>query len=157
MSKVVVIGTGTMGVGIAAGFLAYGAKTIILGRDQAKADGSFKAIEACADAVDPKWRDLGGQLIGGTIAGWSDWADTDLIIETVSERMDLKTALFADLDQRVPAHVPIGSNSSGFPISNIAKDLATANRMFNAHYFMPAHVVPLVEIVLGEKSDPALA
>ena len=157
MSKVVVIGTGTMGVGIAAGFLVYGAKTIILGRDQAKADGTFKAVQACADAIDLKWRDLGGQLIGGTIAGWSDWADTDFVIETVSERMDLKKELFADLDKRVPAHVPIGSNSSGFPISDIAKGLTTANRMFNAHYFMPAHVVPLVEVVLGEKSDPALA
>ena len=101
MSKVVVIGTGTMGVGIAAGFLAYGAKTIILGRDQAKADSTFQAIEACADAIDLKWRNLGGQLIGGTIADWSDWADTDFVIETVSERMDLKKELFADLDKRV--------------------------------------------------------
>jgi 3-hydroxybutyryl-CoA dehydrogenase len=70
--------------------------------------------------------------------------------------MDLKKELFADLDKRVPSHIPIGSNSSGFPISQIALGLPTANRMFNAHYFMPAHVVPLVEVVLGEKSDPVL-
>jgi 3-hydroxybutyryl-CoA dehydrogenase len=70
--------------------------------------------------------------------------------------MGLKQALFAQLDQRVPKNIPIGSNSSGFPISKIAANLATANRMFNAHYFMPAHIVPLVEVVLGELSDPVM-
>ena len=70
--------------------------------------------------------------------------------------MALKKALFADLDHRVPSHIPIGSNSSGFPISKIATNLKTAHRMFNAHYFMPAHIVPLVEVVLGENSDPLM-
>jgi 3-hydroxybutyryl-CoA dehydrogenase len=81
----------------------------------------------------------------------------DLVIETISEHLELKQAIFAALDKRVPAHIPIGSNSSGFPISDIAKDLVTAHRMFNTHYFMPAHIVPLVEIVAGKRSDLALA
>ncbi|MEI7532109.1 MAG: 3-hydroxyacyl-CoA dehydrogenase NAD-binding domain-containing protein [Betaproteobacteria bacterium] len=156
MSKVVVIGTGIMGVGIAAGFLAHGAQTILLGRDKSKAEAVFPNIEACAKAINPNFKSNPDLLIGGKIADWNDWSNTDLIIETVSERMDLKKELFADLDKRVPSHIPIGSNSSGFPISQIALGLPTANRMFNAHYFMPAHVVPLVEVVLGEKSDPVL-
>jgi len=53
MSKVVVIGTGTMGVGIAAGFLACGAKTIILGRDQAKADGAAVTLVYVSDPLPP--------------------------------------------------------------------------------------------------------
>jgi len=114
MSKVVVIGTGTMGVGIAAGFMASGTETIILGRDQAKADSAFKAIEACADTIDPKWRELGGTLTGGTIANWNDWANTDFVIETVSERMDLKKELFADLDKRVPAYIANFKATSNF-------------------------------------------
>lgn len=56
----------------------------------------------------------------------------------------------------MPAHIPIGSNSSGFPVKRIAQGLATRGRMFNAHYFMPAHGVPLVEVALGEDSDPVL-
>ena len=56
----------------------------------------------------------------------------------------------------MPAHIPIGSNSSGFPVKRIAQGLATRGRMFNAHYFMPAHRVPLVEVALGEDSDPVL-
>jgi 3-hydroxybutyryl-CoA dehydrogenase len=79
------------------------------------------------------------------------------VIETVAEDFELKRELFALLDARVPAHVPIGSNSSGFPVTRLAEGLATRSRMFNAHYFMPAHLVPLVEIALGEDSDPALA
>lgn len=67
--------------------------------------------------------------------------------------MPLKREVFKQLDKKVPAHIPIGSNSSGFPISKIADGLKTANRMLGAHYFMPAEVVPLVEIVLGEKTD----
>lgn len=157
MSKVIVIGTGTMGIGIAASFLACGANTILLGRDLAKAKGSFSKIEACADSIDPDWRSGAGSLLAGTISDWSDWENADLVIETIAERLELKQALFSDLDLRVPATIPIGSNSSGFPISDIAQGLKTSHRMFNTHYFMPAHIVPLVEVVLGEKSDPKMA
>ncbi len=146
-----------MGAGIAGGFLAYGTDTVILGRTQAKAEACFDAIKACANSINAEGPQLGGQLLAGSISEWSDWTDTDLVIETVSERLDLKKAIFADLDQRVPPHIPIGSNSSGFPISDIAKDLVTANRMLNTHYFMPAHIVPLVEIVLGKKTNLEIA
>ena len=157
MRKVVVIGSGTMGIGIAAGFLAYGTDTIILGRTQEKAEKCLEVIQACANSINPQWQTLGASLLAGSIPDWNDWQDTALVIETISERLDLKKEIFADLDQRVPSHIPIGSNSSGFPISDIASDLKTAQRMFNMHYFMPAHIVPLVEIVLGKHSDPVLA
>jgi 3-hydroxybutyryl-CoA dehydrogenase len=96
------------------------------------------------------------QGAAGLIESWSDWSRVVWVIETVAEDFDLKRALFADLDKRVPAHIPIGSNSSGFPITKIAEGLATNRRMFNAHYFMPAHLVPLVEVALGVASDAAL-
>jgi len=157
MSNVIVIGSGTMGVGIAAGFLAYGTDTIILGRTQERSEKCFEAIQACATSINPQWQKLGGSLLAGSISEWNNWQDTVLVIETISERLDLKKEIFADLDQRVPSHIPIGSNSSGFPITDIAGDLKTSHRMLNTHYFMPAHIVPLVEIVLGKYSDPAIA
>ena len=157
MSKVVVIGTGTMGVGIAAGFLASGADIVILGRSTEKAISHLDAIRSCADSINPLWTKHNPTLQSGCIEEWQDWNAVDLIIETVSEQLKLKRAIFALLDQRVPIHIPIGSNSSGFPISDIAKDLSTARRMFNTHYFMPAHIVPLVEIVAGKESDLTLA
>ncbi|QWD72035.1 3-hydroxyacyl-CoA dehydrogenase NAD-binding domain-containing protein [Polynucleobacter sp. UB-Raua-W9] len=157
MGQVVVLGTGTMGIGIAAGFLAYGTNTVILGRTQEKAEKCFEAINACATSIDPQWEKLGASLQAGSISEWGNWEGTDLVIETISERLDLKKEIFTDLDQRVPPHIPIGSNSSGFPISDIAGDLKTAHRMLNTHYFMPAHIVPLVEIVLGKHSDSDIA
>jgi 3-hydroxybutyryl-CoA dehydrogenase len=92
----------------------------------------------------------------GLIDSWNDWSGVAWVIETVAEDLELKRELFASLDARVPAGIPIGSNSSGFPITRIAQGLPTRSRMFNAHYFMPAHLVPLVEVALGEDSDPQL-
>jgi 3-hydroxybutyryl-CoA dehydrogenase len=90
-------------------------------------------------------------------SSWSDWSQFDWVIETVTENLAIKQALFAELDRKVPPHIPIGSNSSGYPISKIAAGLPTAHRMMGAHYFMPAEIVPLVEIVLGEKTDAKVA
>jgi 3-hydroxybutyryl-CoA dehydrogenase len=157
MSKVVVIGTGTMGVGIAAGFLASGANIVMLGRTSEKALTCLDSVRSCADSINSAWSDAPTLLQSGSIETWQDWNDVDFAIETVSEQLQLKQDIFALLDQQVPSHIPIGSNSSGFPISDIAKNLPTAHRMFNVHYFMPAHIVPLVEIVTGKRSDLALA
>jgi 3-hydroxybutyryl-CoA dehydrogenase len=93
----------------------------------------------------------------GLIDTWNDWDHCIWVIETVTENLAIKQALFQSLDERVPASIPVGSNSSGYPISKIAGGLPTAFRMMGAHYFMPADIVPLVEIVLGEKTDLTMA
>lgn len=164
MNYVAVIGTGIMAAGIAAGFLAQSIPVVILGRTKDKAD-------ACLDKALTLARKIG---ISGTYASqsqdviksgqktevlenWSNWNGCDWVIETVAENLALKQEIFQYLDERVPAHIPIGSNSSGFPISKIASGLKTANRMMGAHYFMPAEVVPLVEVVMGEKTELVFA
>jgi 3-hydroxybutyryl-CoA dehydrogenase len=86
-----------------------------------------------------------------------DWQAVDLVIECIPEKLAPKQALFAELEKRVRPDAVLTSNSSSFPISAIADGLASAQRMFNLHFFMPAHLVPLVEVVLGERSSPALA
>lgn len=85
------------------------------------------------------------------------WPEVGLVIEAIPEKLDLKRRLFADLVARVHADAWLTSNSSSFPISAIAEGLAGPNRFFGLHYFMPAHLVPLVEVVCGAASDPALA
>ena len=157
MSRVVVIGTGTMGIGIAADFLANGANVIILGRTAEKASACVHSIKSLADSVNSEWAKLSLNVSSACLQTWRDWDKVDLVIETISEQLELKQGIFAHLDQQVPPQIPIGSNSSGFPISAIAAGLLTADRMFNTHYFMPAHIVPLVEIVTGKHSDHALA
>lgn len=155
MKTVVVIGTGTMAAGIAAGFIATGTSVVVLGRSADKAQASLASAIALARTM-PGGGGEAATHAAGMIDSWDDWAGVEWVIETVAEDFDLKRKLFASLDARVPASIPIGSNSSGFPITRIAQGLRTRNRMFNAHYFMPAHLVPLVEVALGDDSDPQL-
>ena len=156
MKKVVVLGTGTMAIGIAAGFISSGYGVILLGRNVERAKSAVPEIMGLAKGLNSSSTSLDHLQIG-TIDDWSDWADVVLVLETVTENLALKQSIFASLDKKVPVHIPIGSNSSGFPISQISQSLKTAERMFNMHYFMPAHIVPLVEVVLGKSSDPTIA
>ena len=152
---IVVLGTGTMAVGIAAGFIEAGMPLVILGRTIEKAEVALADAKKLALSLGAQVPTNGSHQ-AGLIHEWNNWTSVAWLIETVTENFELKRALFQDLDHRVPAHIPIGTNSSGFPISRIADGLKTRSRMFNAHYFMPAHLVPLVEVALGADSDPQL-
>jgi 3-hydroxybutyryl-CoA dehydrogenase len=156
VEKIVIIGTGTMAVGIGAGFMDAGFQVVYLGRSVDKAIATATESKRLASVLAAGASRDYAPSITGLIDQWNDWQGVVWVIETVAENFELKRQLFASLDSRVPADIPIGSNSSGFPITRIAEGLATRRRMFNAHYFMPAHLVPLVEVALGEDSDPAL-
>ncbi len=86
-----------------------------------------------------------------------DWAHAGLLIECIPEQLVLKKTLFAELLPLARPDCLLCSNSSSFPISAIAEGLPTQARMLGLHFFMPAHLVPLVEVVLGPQSDEALA
>ena len=79
------------------------------------------------------------------------------MIECIPERLDIKQALFIELEKRARPGAFLTSNSSSFPISAIAAGLATAQRMLGLHFFMPAHLVPLVEVIIGAQSEVAHA
>ena len=160
MKAVAIIGTGIMGAGIAAGFIAQNTPVIILGRTKEKADACLdkaialaKKIGMVGDNATKEEADIKKQQFVGIMEDWQDWSQCSWVIETVAEKLELKQQVFHYLDQVVPEEIPIGSNSSGFPISKIAEGLKTAKRMMGAHYFMPAEVVPLVEIVMGQKTE----
>jgi 3-hydroxybutyryl-CoA dehydrogenase len=153
MEKIVVIGTGTMAAGIGAGFVAAGLQVVFLGRSLDKALHASGEAVRLANILREEAAAKPVPVLSGLIDTWNDWQDSVLVIETIVEDLELKRQLFASLDSRVPKGVPIGSNSSSIPITRIAQGLASRARMFNAHYFMPAHLVPLVEVALGEDSD----
>ncbi len=160
MKSVAVVGTGIMGAGIAAGFLARSVPVVILGRSKEKADACLdkaislaKKIGVDGDYATKDQADIKKQQVVGVLEDYQGWNDCIWVIETIAENLALKQEIFKYLDRVVPPNIPIGSNSSGFPISKIAEGLNTANRMMGAHYFMPAEVVPLVEIVMGQKTE----
>jgi 3-hydroxybutyryl-CoA dehydrogenase len=160
MKSVAVVGTGIMGAGIAAGFLARSVPVVILGRSKEKADACLdkaislaKKIGVDGDYATKDQADIKKQQVVGVLEEYQGWNDCIWVIETIAENLALKQEIFKYLDRVVPPNIPIGSNSSGFPISKIAEGLNTANRMMGAHYFMPAEVVPLVEIVMGQQTE----
>lgn len=80
-----------------------------------------------------------------------------LVIEAVDEDLALKQELFEQLDSMLPPEVPLLSNTSGLRITDIAARTRHPERCLTAHFWLPAHLIPLVEIVVGERSSPALA
>lgn len=151
----VIIGSGHMGAGIAAIFSAAGHPVVLLGRDVARLQARLPAIGALAATLQPVHPP--GPLLAADLNQWNDWDGVALVIETISEDLAAKRALFADLDHRVPPHIPIGSNSSGYGIDEMTEGLGTTERMLNVHYSMPAHIVPMVEVALGSRTSLPLA
>jgi len=153
--SLVVVGGGTMGRDIAAVFGAAGWRVQIVETSAAGratlAGRVREAARATASAHVPDPLDVLADLDA------VDWAGVGLVIEAVPEQLPLKREVFARLEKLAPAAVPLASNSSSFPISEIAAGLATQNRMLGMHFFMPAHLVPAVEVVRGELTDEAVA
>ena len=80
-----------------------------------------------------------------------------LVIEAVYENLELKQNLFEKIDSILPEEIPIASNTSGLRITDISSRTVHTERTLTAHFWFPAHLVPLVEVVMGEKTDEAVA
>ncbi|KDC12204.1 lipid-A-disaccharide synthetase-like protein, partial [Bordetella bronchiseptica E012] len=154
-SHAVVIGGGTMGADVAVVLARALCRTTVVEPDAARAAALPRRA---ADNLAQAGRAEGAAHIA-VVPGLDavEWDSVGLVIECVPERLDIKQALFAELARRAPAHAILASNSSSFPISAIGAGLPTRERMLGLHFFMPAHLVPLVEVVLCEASDPACA
>jgi len=154
-SKGVVIGGGTMGTDIAGIFVANGQDVEVVEPRAAAREALANNIVASAQAIGAG-KNLGKPRVLATIDE-IDWDGAVLLIECVSEDLAVKQAVFGELEKAAPRDLPLTSNSSGFPISRIAEGRETAGRMIGLHFFMPANLVPCVEVIVGERSDPAVA
>ena len=142
-----------MGSDVAAIFLAAGWNVQAAEPDVASWDARRERVRSSVGQLDGVF-DADRLRLMKSI-GEIDWTDIKLVLEAAPERLELKRKVFAELDHAVPSHVPIGSNASGFRITDIARDCATRERMANLHFFAPAHLVPAVEVVRAEFTDPA--
>ena len=150
-SHAVVIGAGTMGADVAIVLARAGCRVTVTDPQVSQREALVQRVQAGLDDLGLGARAAGVQCVDSLDA--VAWADVRLVIECIPEQLPLKQALFADLVRRVPAHTVLTSNSSSFPISAIAEGLPTQSRMLGLHFFMPAHLVPLVEVVLGPQTD----
>ena len=100
----------------------------------------------------------GRQLVATTgrihpTTSYEGFGDVDFVIEAVPERMAIKQAVFAELDAYTPGHAILASNTSSLSISEIADATLRPEKVVGFHYFYPASVMPLVEIVEGEETS----
>ena len=146
-----VIGGGTMGVGIIAMFLGGGWTVDVVSRSASTRDG-LAAAAAKALAAMGKPSSTAGLRTFATLPE-ADWQKIDIAVETVTEDLALKQRLFAEMEELATPGCALASNSSSFPISEIARGLKTQARMMGLHFFMPAHLIPLVEVVRSIHTD----
>src|SRR3954452_8677920 len=155
-----VLGGGTMGVGIIAMFIGGGWTVDVVSRSASTRDGlaaaTAKALASMGKPTDQLLGSPSNQSKLKTFATLpeANWSKIDIAVETVTEDLTLKQKLFAEMEKLATPHCALTSNSSSFPISSIAQGLKTQSRMMGLHFFMPAHLIPLVEVVSSVQTDP---
>ena len=147
----VVVGAGLMGCDIAAIFLNAGWRVQAVEPGATHRQAARARMQTSVEQLKGRW-DESLLLILSSLEEVR-WDGVAIVIETVTEKLDIKQQVFAQLDRLVPPQIPIGSNSSGLRITDIAANCATSARMANAHFFLPAHLVPLVELAKGEATS----
>ncbi len=159
VKSVGVIGAGTMGGGIAMNFANVGIPVTIVEREQAALDRGLKVIRAnyersasrgklTADQVEQRMALLKGSL------NISDLAQADLIIEAVFENMDIKKDIFARLDRVAKEGAILASNTSYLNVDEIANATSRPADVLGMHFFSPANVMKLLEVVRGKRTAP---
>lgn len=155
-SQVVIIGGGIMGGDIATVFAAKNWNVQVMSPSQKTRDALPARLKAGLKKIHA---DAAYAKNVTTCARLDDiaWNDVDLVIEAVTEDLPLKQKLFAQLETLTKPGTPIATNTSNFKIGAVSEGLKTASRMAGLHFFMPAHLVPLVEVVSADTTDPAVA
>jgi enoyl-CoA hydratase/3-hydroxyacyl-CoA dehydrogenase len=164
--KAAVVGAGTMGGQIAQTIAAAGFPVVLkdINQDlvQAGLDEARKVTEGQVGKLVSKERitaeqgaaqieEILGRIHGTT--SYERFGDVDFVIEAVPERMDIKQSVFAELDAVTPGHAILSSNTSSLSIAEIGEATLRPDKVVGFHYFYPASVMPLVEIVEGDETS----
>jgi 3-hydroxyacyl-CoA dehydrogenase len=159
IANVGIIGAGTMGGGIAMNFANAGLPVTVLETEQAVLERGLAVVRGNYEATVKKGRlgEAEAQTRIGLITGTLDYADlagADLVIEAVFENMDVKKQVFARLDAVCKAGAILASNTSTLDVDEIAASTARPADVLGLHFFSPANVMRLLEVVRGEKTAP---
>jgi 3-hydroxybutyryl-CoA dehydrogenase len=133
IKRVLVVGYGVMGRGIARSFAGSGFETVIWSRRAA----ALTDLPAGARAV-------------ATLPAEAP----DLVLETIAEERDAKAAIYAQVEAAYPGDVVIATNTSGLPLEDLAAGLKRPENFVGIHYFQPAEIFPMVEVVAGPVTTP---
>jgi 3-hydroxyacyl-CoA dehydrogenase len=158
--RVAVVGAGVMGAEIAQAVAAARMDVVLVDADAEALSHGRAHIEAIGARRVARGRlsETEASAILSRIAtgdGAHAFGDCDVAIEAVTERMEVKHAVFAELDGALPPHALLASNTSGLSITALAERTSRPERVLGLHFFNPASVMRLVEVVRGEHTSDA--
>ncbi len=163
IKKAGIIGSGTMGGGIAMCFANAGIPVHIIDQDEENLKRGVSVIEKNYDfmvnkgRLSPEQKDAVFGLVSSSL-DYKDVSDCDIVIEAVYENLELKHEIFKSLDTHVKEDAILASNTSGLDIDSIASVTNRPEMVVGTHFFSPANIMRLLEVVRGEQtSDETLA
>jgi enoyl-CoA hydratase/3-hydroxyacyl-CoA dehydrogenase len=164
--KAAVVGAGTMGGQIAQTIAAAGFDVVLKDVKQELVDaglaearnvttgqlgGLVKKEKLTQEQADQQVEEIVGRIHGTT--GYDGFGDVDFVIEAVPERMEIKQAVFAELDAVTPGHAILASNTSSLSVTEIGEATLRPDKVVGFHYFYPAAVMPLIEIIESDDTS----
>jgi 3-hydroxyacyl-CoA dehydrogenase len=165
--KAAVVGAGTMGGEIAQVIAAAGVPVVLKDVDTEFVDAGIQKAREVTEGQVAKLVEKGkasAEAAAGQvertlerIAGTTDYdrfGDVDFVIEAVPEKMEIKHAVFAELDAATPGHAILASNTSGLSITEIGDATNRPDKVVGFHFFWPASYMRLIEVVEGEDTSP---
>jgi 3-hydroxybutyryl-CoA dehydrogenase len=161
IKKICVLGAGTMGAGIAQLCSIGGFKVTMRDIEQKFVDGGFARISGPLGKRVAKGKMTQDEVdaIVNNIEGTTDIAhaarDADVVIEAIFENMEVKKELFREIDDIVPDHVIFASNTSSLSITELASATKRPDRFVGMHFFNPAPVMKLIELIRGSETSDA--
>jgi enoyl-CoA hydratase/3-hydroxyacyl-CoA dehydrogenase len=158
IKKVAVLGGGLMGSGIATASLLVGHEVVIKEVNQKFLEGGLKRVKANLMSRVKKGKmsqqaaEATLQKLKGTLS-YDDFRDVDLVVEAVIENVGLKQSIFVDLEKACKPQCILSTNTSTIDLDLIAAKMKQPERIVGAHFFSPAHIMPLLEIVRSKRTS----
>jgi len=156
VKRAAIIGTGTMGPGMGAVLERAGVEVALYDVSEEQLEKARPGVDLARSVLDR----LGGEgngAGGAELRFESDLAaaldGADMVVEAVPEKLELKQQVFADFEKHVSPETILASNTSGIPITKIAADLQHPERVIGTHWSNPPHLIPMIEIIPGERTS----
>lgn len=154
--KVMVIGAGTMGSGIAQVFATHGCEVVLndikdefIAGGKAKIDKNLTKLVAKGKMTQEE-KDAAFARVSGFVTRTAEnMADIDLVVEAAIENLKIKSEIFKELDELCPAHTILASNTSSLAITQIGAATKRPDKVIGMHFFNPAPVMKLIELING--------
>lgn len=160
VTEVAIVGAGTMGGGIAIGCVVAGLQTRVIDLNEDRLEATSLWVRRFLDRAVEKERlsPAQAQTAMGCLKTGTDLAETasaDLVIEAVFEDLDAKHGVLSEIAAHLSPDAIVATNTSALRVSKLAEALAAPERFLGLHYFSPAEVNPLVEVVSGSRTSKA--